>query len=735
MPPRKRRRRSASGEVGMSEEKAAVNAMQLEHVPAGVYEGLPTEQIAALAANYDQVNLRIVRTNPQGRWASVGLSDCIMDTKDMVVLEEKINNHCGGGTYLVEVRDARNRLQTIMQKFRLNIQGPPRPPGTGLHGPPVFYGAQPAPASPNPFAPPLPSHPMMAHAQPMASNPEGTRLFGMPANESPPSETFQPFGANVNPENAYPPQNAIPPHIRGMLPADQWAYYYSMQRQQPLSPAGTPPGASMYSDQVAMYSAQQIERELAAERAKNAKLEERLDALAKRQEALIEEERKARERAEREAQAAAHRAELAALEGRIAALAESKNSKKETSIEDWAKILVPLAPVMSAFISTKKDEAKIESDRELKRFELTQAQSQQMIAALMGKKDDSMAVMLPFLLKMMENNSPQARAEASATVTETQMMLMKMISDMVREQNSGPETPWWYPMVQNVLEGIQGTVAMAQYQKASQPQQPAALPAPQPIYTPPPIYTPAPAQAQQPQTQEIVPYQPQPYASQTQAYQPAAPLPSVPPPAQAAQEAYEDEEDEEGYPGPDPRPIELQWDNPDWAFYTRKNSVAANLTKLIYANLPPEFAAFRTNEWRHIIFSLHANEMPAHLGHVIAEYVTYLVEVEALPTVLVEQNILNTPEHALSTVVSVLPVANAQPDYAREVIAAASAEIRAYVESLDEEDEGEGDEEGEEEDTTASEASSTRYAVVAFPVDGKGEEVMEQASTTQVAAQ
>jgi len=677
----------------MTEEKASSNAMQLEQVPAGVYEGLPTEQIAALAANYDQVNVRIVRTNSTGHWASVGLSDCIMDTKDMVALEEKIDAHCGGGIYLVEVRDARNKLQTIMQKFRLRIQGPARPPGVGA-SPPIFYGPQAAPQMP----PALPQHPMMLNAQPFAQPAsESSKLFGMRATENQPTK---PLGAPVS-ENAYPPQNALPPFARGLLPAEQWAYYHYLQGQNGTAPAGTPPGASMYSDQVAMYSAQQIERELAAERAKNAKLEERLDALAKRQEALIEEERKARERAEREAQAAAHRAELAALEGRIAALAESKNGKKETSIEDWAKILVPLAPVMSAFISTKKDEAKIESDRELKRFELTQAQSQQMIAALMGKKDDSMAVMLPFLLKMMENNSPQARAEASATVTETQMMLMKMISDMVREQNSGPETPWWYPMVQNVLEGIQGTVAMAQYQKASQPQQAPALPAPQPIYTPPPQTYAQPQQSYaqpSPAAQEIVPYQPQ-----IQAYQPAAPLASVPPPAPL--QAAEEDEDEDEYPGPDPRPIDLQWEGADWAFYTRKNGVAANLTKLIYSNLPPEFAAFRTNEWRHIIFSLHANELDTHLGHVIAEYVTYLAEVDGLPPVLVENNVLNKPEEALSLVVSVLPVANAQPDYAKNVIAAAAKEIHAHVESLEEgfdDEEGTSDEEGDEDPTAAN---------------------------------
>ena len=517
-------------------------------------------------------------------------------------------------------------------------------------------------------------------------------------------QTMSP-GQNVNPSNVYPPQNDLPPHVRGMLPQEQWDFWRQEQLRQQYTNPQLPPGATVASDQMAIWSSQRVERALADEKAKTAKLEERLEAMAKAQERALEEASKAREKAERESQEAKHRADMAALEAKITALSEAKNAKKETGVEDWLKILVPLAPVLSTLVATRKDEAKIEAEKEMKRYELSQAQSNQMLAAIMGKKDDSMAVMMPMIVKMMDTNSPAARAEAASMQTETQMMLIKMMSDMMREQNQGPEQPIWYPLVERMLEGMQSALAMSAYQKQADAQRAAHAPAPA-LPAPAPQYVQN-TRAQPVQNTTYVPEQP----TNVQAFDTSSTVArvSIMPaaqvyPAQASEpEPVLAQEEEDDGPGINPYPVKLDWSPAGFGAYQAKNPTIANITKLIYENLPPQFGGFHTEEWRHIIYNLHANSDAQDLAHTTAEYILFLHEENALPDAF--DDIFTDPKGTILRILGVLPVANANPEYVAEFADHLAENIMSMLEEEDDTDESFGPEQNEEDEIVQHEDS------------------------------
>lgn len=504
------------------------------------HQGIPHDRIKELiATGFPQVNLVVRRRAPNGRFEAV-VAGHIIDTVDLLDIEAKIAGLSGGGVYEVESRDPADLGNFIIPRFVVQVAGVAKP-------------------SPH----------MVANATGMP--PAG--LGGLGVSSFAPAGSFGGWGAQApTPPAMYDPNGRMQP------PPDLPNVYrsYPIEQQwhlwQQLNPGKLPQGASMHSDQVAMYAEQNAQREKQALMAENARLGSKVDQLLERI-----------NKSEIAAEKARHQGEMEALRAEVRAM-----QHKDVSPQGIAQ-LAALAPFVPVFVEWVKSRSTTDTNA-------MQAQNKQMELLVSrldsNKKPDTQTIEMlkvlapiaaPILISMVENRSPSAVATANIESLKAQTAMMEFMGDFVKKHaDSQEQEPWWLPIVHSTFESLKDMIAQRALSGGGAP---AGLPSGQP--------------------------------QQSTAIQQAKPV------QQPARRSA-------------PQVLAVDPNNPaHWAALAKQNPQAAEMTRMVFANLSPDLG-FHTHEWKVLLYNLHIKLDPGEFAQFLADHLDHLATFGMLPPVLVE---------------------------------------------------------------------------------------------------
>lgn len=422
---------------------------------------IPRKEIDDLIAKGVQnVRIRILRRAPNGTIQTI-TPGADIETVDMIngTLERNLDTFAGGGTHTVETMDTMT-YEEILPRFQLNFGSRPRDTKTctdgDLH---LYFGSSHMPG---------PSHPAASGfgfgqqppQQPLQRAPQAPGAFQQFGPVQVPSTAFRTPGVATPRYTApgqldLPPADQLPGWARSYPAATQWAAYYEAMQQQ----GRLPEGASVHSDQLAQQHASTWQTQWSGERAENAKLRAELEQIRRENQ---ERDRKYQEelrKIEKERSEEKHRLELERLRSEIQMVKDGGTAKTGP---DWGSLSAAFAPVLATLIESRTSVQKIESDRTLESMKIEKSQHAEMVKAMHDKPGlgDQIVPLItaavPILQAWMSNNSPGSRAEIMDVQHQSQMMQLKMVSDMIlAHAENQPEPPTWLPLVQGVLEGIQ----------------------------------------------------------------------------------------------------------------------------------------------------------------------------------------------------------------------------------------------------------------------------------------
>jgi hypothetical protein len=358
-------------------------------------EEIPLDAIRDLAANYQQVVVRVKRRNDKGQLGTC-YSSVRFETMDLAKIDDWCRDMAGGGHYRIEVLRPDDPTKYAMPPFTYRIEGAPRPPRF-LGNPQDQTAAQP---------PPHPGAPM-----------------SYPQYPAPP----QPWAAGLHPTQraAYaPPQQVYTPPARS---------------------SGTDEPTKIALTQIAELKAE-VERIRGDAKTNNQKLEDENKRL---QERLDEERRRASE--ER------HAAEIAALRQAIEQK-NSAPEVKPSGPADLIAALAPFVPVFTSMISGRNDqaskalEAQMSGVQTLMQATLDQANKGNDMEKLVGTWGP---ILTPLITKMLDQKSPEAQSAMFQAMADNQLNSVAMMAQLIEAFGTKDgEQPWWLPMVQETLGGV-----------------------------------------------------------------------------------------------------------------------------------------------------------------------------------------------------------------------------------------------------------------------------------------
>lgn len=591
-----------------------------------IVQETPVTEINQLKDTCPVLLMKVLKRAPDGKLMTVDAS-LNFDTRDLLngKIETYLEAKAGGGLYVLESRDPADPGIEVLPRFQIVLGGAPKDP---RHVPQqhvaqaVWGNPAGAPGMPS-FGPP--------------QGPPGALPAGVvppAAYQTPNVAVPQQYGPG---QVSLPPASALPAWAASYPPEYQWKMYYeSLERSGRL-----PPGSSMHSDQLANNYASTWQTQWSGERAENSKLREKLEAAerAAREEATryqkqVEELRVQQEKEKREA-------EMAALRSEIASLRDGGGGSRRGI--DWSSMLAAGVPIVSAVVMFLNERAKSQALMSVEMRKLEQKRDEHMLQLMAPKPDQTFdkivalaPAVAPLLVKWLEGNSAVAQAEIVEMKNNGQLMMLKMLHDMVADmRNDGEPPPPWLPAVEAAISAVQGFGQIAMAKAAVQGRQQAG--------------------------------------NGQQARRPTGGLP--------------------------------QGDAPNWAALVEINQEAAQLTKLIWDQMPRD-AGFHTHEWVLIIFNVHALNDIGQVSAAFVEHLEHLRQFNKLPPILAD---VFEDSSVIDVLLDGLPIAQLDAEYTRALSGAVKQLLEASEDVIDtdagEYDEGEETEEERAEETPLREAA------------------------------
>jgi hypothetical protein len=122
-----------------------------------------------------------------------------------------------------------------------------------------------------------------------------------------------------------------------------------------------------------------------------------------------------------------------------------------------------------------------------------------------------------------------------------------------------------------------------------------------------------------------------------------------------------------------------------WKSLAQIDAQAAQATQMVWNAIPGEF---HTQEWRVLIFNIHARTAAAEVAENLVDYLAHLQRYEMLPPALAD---VFNDSSSVEAIVMALPIARVDQEYTETLIAAVKQLIE---EASQEEDEGEEEDPG-----------------------------------------
>jgi hypothetical protein len=367
-----------------------------------VMEEIPWSEIEEVTKNYPKVSMRIQRRNAKGQLQTL-TSSALLEASEVANLEDWLQNFAGGGTYEIEVKDPNGGITVLVPRFKVGLEGPPRPP----------------------------------------------RFLGNPVDNS---------DWAVDPYAQQPPP-AAPATSRGApfrAPAPPWSNGLHPQQRTFYGGGRTPPapGATVASDQLAMQQFSEYKAETSKMIAKlESQVERLLDESKRKDEALAAERERARE--ER------HKSELQRIEQMLQMQMEQRNAPRgDSGNAKWLEALPAFAPVLGTLIQARESSAS-------KSLEVQQQGLMQLMNATLSQANEPGStsemlktvapLLLPFFKDMMEQKSPAAQAQLFNSMVENNLSQVAMMAQLIEAfASQGEQEPWWLPMIRETLGGVVG---------------------------------------------------------------------------------------------------------------------------------------------------------------------------------------------------------------------------------------------------------------------------------------
>jgi hypothetical protein len=447
-----------------------------------------------------------------------------------------------------------------------------------------------------------------------------------------------------------PPPGTVPAQVLGLPVETQWGIYYtSLQAQGRL-----PQGASMHSDALASKWAERFDGRQQSESAENKALREQIAELrADRERAaasaetrmlagqfealkmqLLQQQQGGGANMQLELARMQQQAQMQAQQQQMQMMMmmmEQRNQPQKTP--DWGAVLAGLGaifgPLVTAYFSSASQRQANEVQAQIKQMELSSTNNtslvQTLLAASSQKSDvgSTVAAVLgaaapivgPLLLQWLENRSPETLLAVQQGTVQGQMMMTKMVTEFIDQmtKDNGGDRPWWAPMLEGLVHGVQDA---------------------------------APIIASLVQSQG----------------QPALPggAPKAPPAQQQTTTSTQTSAPQGGY-------APMSWDALE-----KLDPQAAQVVKQVYALLPANLG-FHTDEWRILLFNFHRRVEPEAMADLLLTHLENCKNFGTLPVVL--QNVEADPEQ-LRPFLMGLPIGRQDPAYASAVIDIVVSAIR-----------------------------------------------------------
>lgn len=622
---------------------------------------MPRKELAAIQAAVPEVQIRIRRKSGQGSFVMVPpqlrpVEQLLNGAWDMEVMEK-----AGGGVYEFTAVDPATN-EPLAPVWRQTYPGSPKmdpfkdPSHLGYT--PLGYTAPAGAGAPvgfTPFGAPAGLGAPLAGFGGMPGVAPPTVFAGIPvpawAWTTPGIATPVP-GPDGRPMP--PPPGSVPPQAM-MLPVEvQWGIYYQQaQAQQRPGSYGVDGRISGWADRFdtrsQMESAENktLRDQIAELKAANERIAAGAEtrALAAQLAALQTQLAQSQQgggaqahvqlelaRMQQQAQMAAAAQQAAAQQQAqqqqmqmLMMMMESRNAQKGP---DWGPILAGLGavvgPLVTAYFSNASQRSTTEVQAQMKQMELSAQNNttlvQTLLAASNQPKGDSTAATItavlgaispivgPLLLQWLENRSPETMLAVQQGTVQGQMMMTKMVTEFIDQmtKDQGGERPWWAPMLEGLVNGVQDAAPLLAHMVQSRGQQP-ALPPPQ----------------RQPQPQS---------------------------PSGATQ--------------PTQAPESAQYAPMSWEALEQVDPQVAAIVKQVYGILPTSLG-FHTNEWRILLFNFHRRVEPETMADLLLTHLENCKNFGTLPTVLdkIEEN----PE-TIRPFLMQLPIGRQDPEYAKAVV-------------------------------------------------------------------
>lgn len=424
------------------------------------------------------------------------------------------------------------------------------------------------------------------------------------------------------------PQGAPPPPPPGY--SMQWAMGANGQYVQVMMPAtqgavAEAPRTSLSSDEVALRQVTDLKREIGELKTTVKDLTTKLDtererAAGKLQTLQDKHDDYVEKSKEREADL-----KMAAMEAR---LSKANGDGGGNGMTGFAALATALAPVAQSMMTSSKDQA----------IAMQQAQTT-LITSALRPRDES--ALMPLVLRSLDLKDPKHQIDAMDAAAQSQMAMFGMMSQIVNmvQQTQPPDSPMMMLLNQALVAA--GSMVDKWMNKGEGPGQPPMINA---QVMPPRVAAPAGAPAGASATQ--------PQQTQSQAQ------PQPGPPSATYNPGDDDDDDEDD----DDEPAQVVAAPPtNGNGNATANQVAQQIVKDFIATpqIPP---AFKTQEWRDLIFRIH---MKLDVATVADKFVTLLRTLKrrnAVPPALA--GVFTDPEEAITRIIGALPIIAMDVNYA-----------------------------------------------------------------------
>lgn len=638
--------------------------------PPTFVDHVPVEKIQELAAqNGDAVvAAHILRRAPSGQLGSCNPSRKMRTTELLDI--QAFCQRCGGGSdYEIQVKDPLSK-QLLIPRFSFKIEGEAK----------AWFDKE------------------------LEDQLAGERAADLAARAAAGKPTGQ-----LPPEVAHLPPDQIPPHPQAagtwyasVPPIDQWralgspryvaadaratqGLFAGPQPQFvggfPGIPAGMPapgatapppPGASAFSDAIALKQVEEERARAAKIAEENVELRTKLEARDREHTKELQGVLQRLSDIEKKSRDEVHAEQIRGLERKIETLALVPTPKSSIDLVGLATALAaPISGIIVALLESGKS-------REA-------AQMQTLLAAMKPASNDNTTEMLkvlgpiiaPLIIKMIDNKSPEAQSKILETMFDAQqnnVALAAQVMQMMTQQAGGENNPWVAIVGQLLAGGGEVLNAYLEEKKrnAREQQQPPRL-------------------THQGVTQPLPPKQPEQAAQPQQPVQVQQPAAPAEPPAMATPEGAAGYGTLDETPAPaapaapaEPEHVGVVVDPSEAAHATPTNGAGAEESDeddgapmtaeevvemfVMHPELPPQF---KTQPWRQIVYRLHTGEAEDAPGLVAPEIIKQLTRLEQqglLPPLLAGWRV--TPTSTFNGLVRFLPVQELYPDYAVELVSA-----------------------------------------------------------------